>query len=69
MEFATFITVISRVFRTPERLKEFKEFFEPKLDVQLLHREILMDTKVIETRVDLIEAESSAVNAAVKETL
>lgn len=69
MEFATFITVISRVFRTPERLKEFKEFFDPKLDVQLLHREILMDTKVIETRVDLIKDEASAVNKAVKEAL
>ncbi|RVU70435.1 MULTISPECIES: M1 family metallopeptidase [Lactobacillus] len=69
MEFATFITVISRVFRTPERLKEFKEFFEPKLNVPLLSREIKMDTKVIATRVDLIKAEQADVNKAVKEAL
>ena len=69
MEFATFVQVISRVFRTPARLKEFKEFFEPKLNVQLLKREIQMDTKVIETRVDLIRAEGKAVNDAVAKAL
>lgn len=69
MEFATFVQVISRVFRTPARLKEFKEFFEPKLNVQLLKREIQMDTKVIETRVDLIQAEGKAVNDAVAKAL
>lgn len=69
MEFATFVQVISRVFRTPARLKEFKEFFEPKLNVQLLKCEIQMDTKVIETRVDLIQAEGKAVNDAVAKSL
>ena len=69
MEFANFVQVISRVFRTPARLKEFKEFFEPKLNVQLLKREIQMDTKVIETRVDLIQAEGKAVNDAVAKAL
>ncbi|GAA3625832.1 M1 family metallopeptidase [Lactobacillus hamsteri] len=69
MEFATYITVISRVFRTPERLAEFKKFFEPKLDIQLLSREIKMDTKVIETRVELIKDEASAVNEAVANAL
>lgn len=69
MEFATFVQVISRVFRTPARLKEFKEFFEPKLNVQLLKREIQMDTKVIETRVDLIQAEGKAVNDTVAKAL
>ena len=69
MEFATYVQVISRVFRTEERLKEFKEFFEPKLNVQLLNREIKMDTKVIETRVELIKDEQDAVNKAVKAAL
>ena len=69
MEFATYITVISRIFRTPERLAEFKKFFEPKLDVQFLSREIKMDTKVIETRVELIKDEASAVNEAVADAL
>ena len=69
MEFATYVQVISRVFRTEARLKEFKEFFEPKLNVQLLNREIKMDTKVIETRVELIKDEQDAVNKAVKAAL
>ncbi|MEJ6401061.1 M1 family metallopeptidase [Nicoliella lavandulae] len=64
MEFATFITVISRVFHTPERLAEFKAFFEPKLDTPGLTREIKMDIKSITTKVDLIESEKDAVNQA-----
>ena len=69
MEFATYVQVISRVFRTEARLKEFKEFFERKLNVQFLNREIKMDTKVIETRVELIKDEQDAVNKAVKAAL
>ncbi|MFD1465370.1 M1 family metallopeptidase [Lapidilactobacillus mulanensis] len=65
MEFSSYITVTSRVFHTPERLAEFKTFFEPKLNTPGLTREIKMDTKVIESRVDLIENEKAAVNAAV----
>ncbi len=64
MEFTTYITVIANVFRTPERLAEFKAFFEPKLDVPGLGREITMDTTVIESRVNLIAAEREAVTAA-----
>ncbi len=64
MEFPTYITVTSRVFRTQERLDEFKAFFEPKLDVPGLGREITMDTKVIEGRVALVNAEKAAVVAA-----
>ncbi len=69
MEFATYITVISRIFRTPTRLAEFKAFFEPKLNVALISREIKMDTKVIATRVDLIKEEQDAVNKAVAAAL
>lgn len=65
MEFATYITVISRIFRTPARLAEFRDFFIPKIDVAGLTREITMDIKVIETRVNLIEKEQAAVNAAI----
>ncbi|WP_180369420.1 ERAP1-like C-terminal domain-containing protein, partial [Oenococcus oeni] len=67
MEFATYITVISMVFRTPERLTEFKEFFEPKLNTPGLTREISMDIKVIANRVDLVEAEKTSVIAAILE--
>lgn len=69
MEFSSFITVTSRVFRTPERLAEFKEFFEPKLNTPGLTREIEMDIRIIETRVKLVEDEKTAVNAAVKDAV
>ncbi|CAM3111120.1 M1 family metallopeptidase [Lactiplantibacillus plajomi] len=65
MEFTTYVPVIARVFHTPARLAEFKAFFEPKLNTPGLTREIKMDTKVIASRVALVEAEKAAVNAAV----
>ncbi|HIW71588.1 MAG TPA: M1 family metallopeptidase [Candidatus Levilactobacillus faecigallinarum] len=67
MEFTTYITVTTGIFHTPERFAEFKAFFEPKINTPGLTREIAMDTKVIESRVALIEAEKDAVNAAVAE--
>ena len=67
MEFTTYITVVASVFRTADRLAEFKAFFEPKVNVPGLGREITMDTKVITSRVELVEAEQAAVNAAVAE--
>ncbi|WP_204122543.1 M1 family metallopeptidase [Lacticaseibacillus mingshuiensis] len=69
MEFTTYITVISGIFRTQERLDEFSAFFDPKKDVPGLGREITMDTKVIATRVALIAKEQAAVNAAIKAAL
>ncbi|WP_137596997.1 M1 family metallopeptidase [Paucilactobacillus kaifaensis] len=65
MEFTTYITVIAGIFRTPTRLAEFKAFFEPKVNTPGLTREITMDIKVIESRVDLIESEKQAVNDAI----
>lgn len=65
MEFPTFITVTAGIFKTPQRLAEFKEFFEPKINIPGLTREIQMDTKVIESRVALIENEKDAVNKAI----
>lgn len=65
MEFATYITVIARVFKTSNRLAEFKAFFEPKLPTPGLTREIKMDISVIESRVNLINEEKDAVNAAI----
>lgn len=69
MEFATFITVISRNFATKKRLDEYNDFFTSKESENLLNREIKMDRKVIETRVDLVESEKDAVNKAVKAAL
>ncbi|WP_225049182.1 M1 family metallopeptidase [Lacticaseibacillus kribbianus] len=69
MEFTTYITVSAGRFYTPERLAEFKAFFEPKKNVPGLGREIEMDTKAIAGRVDLIAAEAEAVNAAVADAI
>ena len=69
MEFTTYITSIAAVFKTPERLAEFKAFFEPKLDTPGLTREITMDMKIIESRVALIESEKEKVNAAIAQQI
>ena len=69
MEFATFITVTAGVFHTPERLNEFKDFFEPKLNTPGLTREIKMDISVIESKVNLINKEQTAVNDAITQLL
>ncbi|MFD1394123.1 M1 family metallopeptidase [Lacticaseibacillus jixianensis] len=69
MEFTTYITVVASVFRTQQRLDEFKAFFEPKVAVPGLGREIKMDTSVIESRVALIQSQQQAVNQAVKDAI
>lgn len=69
MEFPTYITVISRIFKTSQRLAEFKRFFTPKENDPMLKREIQMDEKVIASRVELIESEQAAVNAAIAEAV
>ena len=69
MEFATFITVISRVFKTQERYDEYNAFFTDKESDMLLNREIKMDRKVIASRVGLIASEQADVNAAVAAAL
>ena len=69
MEFPTYITVISRIFKTSQRLAEFKRFFAPKENDPMLKREIQMDEKVIASRVELIESEQAAVNAAIAKTV
>ncbi|UQS83175.1 M1 family metallopeptidase [Bombilactobacillus thymidiniphilus] len=57
MEFTTYITVISSTFSTAQRLQEFTEFFEPKLETPGLTREITMDTQIIQQRVTLVDKE------------
>nr|WP_278845927.1 M1 family metallopeptidase [Limosilactobacillus mucosae] len=69
MEFPTYITVISRIFKTAQRLAEFKRFFTPKENDPMLKREIQMDEKVIASRVELVESEQAAVNAAIAKTV
>ena len=69
MEFATFITVTAGVFHTPERLAEFKDFFEPKINTPGLTREIKMDINIIESKVALIDSEKAAINATIAKSL
>lgn len=66
MEFATYITVTASIFHTVDRLNEFKEFFDPKINTPGLTREITMDRRIIASRVELVENEKNAVNAAVE---
>jgi aminopeptidase N len=65
MEFVTYITVTANAFHTRKRLEEFKAFFDPKLDVPGLGREIKMDEKTIAAKVDLVETEGKEVRAAI----
>lgn len=69
MEFPTYITVISRIFKSAERLAEFKDFFTPKESDAMLKREIQMDTTIISSRVALIDAEKDAVNTTVAKAI
>ena len=65
MEFHTYVTVTANTFYTKQRYDEFKAFYEPKLDTPGLRREIEMDVNLIKGKVDLIEAEKSAVEQAI----
>ncbi len=65
MSFTSYIQMIARVFRTSERLAEYKAFFEPKLNTPGLTREITMGINVITSRVALITAEKEAVNKSI----
>lgn len=69
MEFTSYITVTAKVFDTAQRLTEFKEFFEPKIDQPGLGREIKMDTRVIATKAALAANEKAQVNEAIKAIL
>lgn len=69
MSFTAYISVVASTFDTPERLAEFKEFFDPKINVSGLTREIKMDTLVIENKVALIAKDKVAVNKAIKALL
>lgn len=66
MEFTAFITVTANAFHTPERLAEFRQFFEPKVDVPGLGREIIMDAKAIAGRVALVQEQQQLVQTAIK---
>ncbi|CAK8053528.1 M1 family metallopeptidase [Eupransor demetentiae] len=64
MEFSSYVTVISRIFHTEARLREFKDFFADKIDQPGLSREITMDIDIIASRVAVESQQKSAVEAA-----
>ena len=65
MSFDSFVIFPSHIFKTEERLAEYKEFFEPQLSDLALSRNIRMGIKDIAARVDLIKREKAAVEAVV----
>ena len=65
MSFDSFVILPAHVFKTEQRLAEYKEFFEPQLSDLALSRNIGMGIKDIAARVDLINREKAAVEGVV----
>ncbi|MDF7637824.1 M1 family metallopeptidase [Leuconostocaceae bacterium ESL0958] len=61
MSYSSYVTVIAQVFKTADRLAEFKAFFEPKKAQPGLSREIALDEELIASRVAVIEAQGATV--------
>ncbi len=68
MSFDKFVIYPANCFKTRERLNEYKDFFEPQLDDMAISRNIKMGIKEIAARIDLIEQEKAAVEAALLAT-
>ncbi|MFS9066275.1 M1 family metallopeptidase [Streptococcus timonensis] len=65
MSFDSFVIFPSHIFKTEQRLAEYKAFFEPQLSDLALSRNISMGIKDIAARVELIIREKAAVEAVV----
>lgn len=65
MSFDSFVILPAHVFKTEQRLTEYKAFFEPQLSDLALSRNIGMGIKEIAARVELIKREKAAVEAAI----
>lgn len=68
MSFDKFVIYPANCFKTRERLNEYKAFFEPQLDDMAISRNIKMGIKEIAARIDLIDREKAAVEAALLAT-
>lgn len=66
MSFDSFVVIPAAIFKTKERLEEYKAFYEPQLTDMSLSRNIAMGIKDIAARVQLIETNKSAVSEALK---
>ena len=69
MSFDKFVIYPANKFKTPERLEEFKAFFEPQLGDMAINRMISMGIKEISARIALIQSDKEAVIAAIKTTI
>lgn len=66
MSFDSFVISPAVVFKTEERLAEYKAFFEPQLDDMAISRNISMGIKEIAARVELVKGEKEAVEKAIR---
>lgn len=66
MSFDNFVISPAVVFKTEERLAEYKAFFEPQLDDMAISRNISMGIKEIAARVELVNREKEAVEKAIQ---
>lgn len=64
MSFDKFVIYPANTFKTPERLEEYKAFFEPQLDDMAISRNITMGIKEISARINLINTSKAAVESA-----
>ena len=65
MSFDSFVIFPSHIFKTEQRLAEYKAFFEPQLSDLALSRNIRMGIKDIAARVELIKRDKAAVETVV----
>lgn len=68
MSFDKFVIIPSNIFKTANRLAEYRAFFEPQLDDMALSRNIAMGIKSIEARVAMIDKDKAAVEAAIEKS-
>ena len=66
MSFDSFVISPAVVFKTENRLAEYKDFFEPQLDDMAISRNISMGIKEIAARVELVKGEKEAVEKAIR---
>ncbi|MGT2741708.1 M1 family metallopeptidase [Streptococcus plurextorum] len=64
MSFDAFVVIPAAIFKTEERLSEYKAFFEPQLSDMALSRNIAMGMKDIAARVTLLADNKAAVSRA-----
>ena len=65
MSFDTFVMIPAQIFKTQQRLDEYKVFFEPQLADMALSRNIAMGIKSIAARLDLIKKDKKLVEKAI----